>query len=45
VDKEAAAQFTRMLLEFCAAVANRTERPHWKAGSFFQRYAENRPGG
>ena len=39
VNQEAAARFTRMLFDLCTQVANRKERPHWKDGSFFKRYA------
>jgi Zn-dependent M28 family amino/carboxypeptidase len=39
VDQEAAAQFTKFLLEFSTEVANRPERPRWKDESFFKRFA------
>lgn len=40
VNAEAASQFTRMLFDLCAEVANRPERPAWKANSFFSRFAK-----
>jgi hypothetical protein len=39
VDKTAAAQFNRILLELGERVANATDRPHWKPDSFFKRFA------
>ena len=42
VDKEAAVQFTRMLLDLCIEVANAPERPRWKPESFFARFAPSR---
>ena len=38
VDLEAAAAFNRLLLRFCRHVADRSEAPRWKAGSFFRRF-------
>jgi hypothetical protein len=39
VDKEAAARFTRMLLDLCVEIANAPARPAWKPESFFARFA------
>jgi Zn-dependent M28 family amino/carboxypeptidase len=39
VDKDAAAQFNRVILELAQRVANEPERPQWKATSFFRRFA------
>jgi hypothetical protein len=39
VDREAAARFTRFLLEFSTRVANAERRPQWKERSFFKRFA------
>lgn len=39
VDKQAAARFTRLLLDLCVEVANAPARPQWKAESFFARFA------
>jgi len=38
VDKTAAAQFNRILLELGEKVANAKDRPHWNADSFFKRF-------
>jgi Zn-dependent M28 family amino/carboxypeptidase len=40
VNLEAAGQFDGLILTLAAATANNPERPHWKAGSFFRRFAE-----
>ena len=40
VDKQAAAQFNRILLELGTRVANEKDRPKWKEGSFFRRFAD-----
>ena len=39
VDKTAAAQFNRILLDLGERVANTKDRPHWKSDSFFRRFA------
>ncbi|MBZ5606043.1 MAG: M28 family peptidase [Acidobacteriia bacterium] len=39
VDKTAAAQFNRLLLDLGERVANAKDRPHWKSNSFFKRFA------
>jgi hypothetical protein len=39
VDKAAAAQFNRIILTLAERVANASERPQWKADSFFRRFA------
>ena len=39
VDKEAAVQFTRMLLDLCVEIAVAPEWPQWKPDSFFVRFA------
>jgi len=39
VEKDAAAQFNRVILELAQRVANEPERPQWKATSFFRRFA------
>ena len=39
VDKEAAAQFNRILLELGTKVANAKDRPRWNDNSFFRRFA------
>ncbi|HLH39334.1 MAG TPA: M28 family metallopeptidase [Bryobacteraceae bacterium] len=39
VDKTAAAQFNRILLDLGERVANAKDRPHWKPDSFFRRFA------
>lgn len=41
VDKPAAAQFNRILLNLVERVANSAERPHWNASSFFKRFAKS----
>ena len=40
VDMKAAADFNHLVLLFTEAIANRTERPHWKESSFFRRFAK-----
>ncbi len=40
VDKQAAADFNRVLGEIAATVADRAERPKWKDASFFKRFAK-----
>lgn len=40
VDKTAAAQFNRILLELGERVANAATRPQWNADSFFRRFAK-----
>jgi Zn-dependent M28 family amino/carboxypeptidase len=39
VDKEAAAQFNRIILNLIERVANADARPQWKPNSFFKRFA------
>lgn len=39
VDKTAAAQFNRILLDLGEQVANAKDRPHWNPDSFFRRFA------
>ena len=39
VDKAAAAQFNRIILNLIERVADSPERPHWNADSFFRRFA------
>jgi len=39
VDKTAAAQFNRILLDVAERVANAADRPHWNQNSFFKRFA------
>jgi hypothetical protein len=39
VNREAAAEFTRLLMNYAITVANRKDRPLWKPSSFFKRYA------
>lgn len=39
VDKQAAGEFDRLVAKLLERVANRAERPHWKASSFFKRFA------
>jgi hypothetical protein len=39
VDLEAAARFNSTYLSVVESVANRSERPRWKTGSFFKRFA------
>ena len=39
VDKDAAAQFNRVILELAQRVANDADRPQWKPASFFRRFA------
>jgi hypothetical protein len=39
VDRPAAAQFNRILLDLGERVANAPERPQWKSDSFFKRFA------
>jgi hypothetical protein len=43
VEKEAAAKFTRFLLDLCVEIANAPERPKWKPDSFFARFAQAEP--
>lgn len=40
VDKTAAAQFNRILLDLGERVANARVRPHWNPDSFFRRFAQ-----
>jgi hypothetical protein len=40
VDKQAAADFNRLLARIAETVANRPERPQWKETSFFRRFAK-----
>jgi hypothetical protein len=42
VDKVCAAKFNQVVVELAKAVANRTERPRWNAGSFFRRFSAER---
>jgi Zn-dependent M28 family amino/carboxypeptidase len=39
VDKAAAAEFNRILLDLGERVANAPDRPHWNQNSFFKRFA------
>jgi Zn-dependent M28 family amino/carboxypeptidase len=39
VDKQAAAQYNRIMLELGMRVADESGRPHWNQDSFFQRFA------
>jgi hypothetical protein len=39
VDKAAAAQFNRILLDLGERVSNASDRPHWNPNSFFKRFA------
>jgi Zn-dependent M28 family amino/carboxypeptidase len=39
VDKEGAARFNRILVDLLAEIANAPDRPRWKDGSFFKRFA------
>jgi Peptidase family M28 len=39
VDKTAAAQFNRILLDLGERVANAQDRPHWNENSFFKRFS------
>lgn len=39
VDLQAAATYNRLILALATAVANDSARPHWKADSFFRRFA------
>jgi Zn-dependent M28 family amino/carboxypeptidase len=39
VDKTAAAEFNQIVLKLAERVANASERPRWKADSFFRRFA------
>ena len=41
VKLDAAIAFNRLLLRACRDVADRSERPRWKSGSFFRRYARD----
>jgi hypothetical protein len=38
VDKQAAAQYNRIMLELGMRVADESARPHWNQDSFFQRF-------
>ncbi len=40
VDKQAAADFNRLLAKLAGIVADRPERPRWKDSSFFKRFAK-----
>jgi hypothetical protein len=40
VDKEAAAQFDRIIVSLLTRVANADKRPEWNADSFFKRFAQ-----
>jgi Zn-dependent M28 family amino/carboxypeptidase len=40
VDKEAAAQFDRIIVSLLTRVANADQRPSWNADSFFKRFAK-----
>jgi Zn-dependent M28 family amino/carboxypeptidase len=40
VDKQAAADFNRLLAKIAETVANGPERPKWKETSFFRRFAK-----
>jgi hypothetical protein len=40
VDKEAAAQFDRIIVSLLTRVANAEQRPSWNADSFFKRFAK-----
>jgi Zn-dependent M28 family amino/carboxypeptidase len=40
IDRDAAVAFTDMIGKLCVQVANRVERPEWKAESFFRRFAK-----
>jgi len=40
VDLQSAAAFEEIVRSLTIAVANRAERPQWKSGSFFRRYAQ-----
>ncbi len=42
VDKAAAAQFNRVLLDLGTRVANAKDRPRWNPDSFFRRFAEGK---
>jgi Zn-dependent M28 family amino/carboxypeptidase len=41
VDKPAAAQYNRIMLDLGMRVANENTRPHWNADSFFKRFERN----
>jgi hypothetical protein len=43
VDKAAAAQFTRLLLDLCVEIANAPEKPQWKSDSFFMWFGSEEP--
>jgi hypothetical protein len=43
VDKTAAAEFNRILLDLGVRVANAADRPRWNENSFFQRFAAGPP--
>jgi hypothetical protein len=40
VDKQAAGQYNRLMMTLAEAVANHPQRPRWKPGSFFRRFAQ-----
>jgi Zn-dependent M28 family amino/carboxypeptidase len=39
IDKQAAGQYTRLMMSLAEAVANNPARPQWKPDSFFRRFA------
>jgi Zn-dependent M28 family amino/carboxypeptidase len=41
VNKPAAAEYNRIMLDLGMRVADETERPHWNADSFFKRFEKN----
>jgi len=43
IDRTAAVLFTDLTAKLCVQVANRAERPEWKAESFFRRFAKPAP--
>ncbi|MGD9904571.1 MAG: M28 family metallopeptidase [Vicinamibacterales bacterium] len=43
IDRTAAVLFTDLVGKLCVQVANRAERPEWKAESFFRRFAKPAP--
>jgi len=43
IDRGAAVLFTDLTARLCVQVANRAERPEWKADSFFRRFAKPAP--
>ncbi len=40
VDLQAAGKYDRLMLAVAESVADNAERPQWKPGSFFRRFAE-----